>query len=74
MDKKINPCRYCGNTGVVVTKNDAPLRSYAYVKCTQCHARGPHVHAINIPEGRAEVLAIECWNGGDGYLREAAKE
>jgi len=74
---KIRPCRFCGSTNTRAEFKDSKgkgegLRFRAYVKCLQCHARGPCLSSINAPEIVLKELAVESWNGDAEYLREAA--
>ena len=65
----INKCRFCGSENVMAdvktSKIDATHTRYThYVRCKNCHARGPAIKADSL-RAREKARAIEAWNGGD---------
>lgn len=63
----INNCRFCGSANVAAdikaSKIDATHTRYThYVRCKNCHARGPAIKADCL-EGKDKKKAIAAWNG-----------
>lgn len=63
-----NKCRFCGSEDVMAdvktSKLDAThIRYTHYVRCKNCHARGPAIKADSL-RSRDKARAIEAWNGG----------
>lgn len=64
----INKCRFCGSENVMAdvktSKIDSTRIRYThYVRCKNCHARGPAIKADSLL-ARDKDQAIKVWNGG----------
>lgn len=64
----INKCKFCGSekaiADVKTSKINATLFRYThYVRCKNCHARGPVIKADSL-RAKDKDRAIEAWNGG----------
>lgn len=63
----INNCRFCGSKNVIadvkISKIDSTQRRYTYyVRCKNCHARGPAIKADSL-SSKDKQKAIAAWNG-----------
>lgn len=64
----IGNCRFCGSDNVTAeiktSKINALHKTFThYVRCKNCHARGPAIKADSL-RAKDNASAIEAWNGG----------